>query len=220
MKSSPLLNRSFLFVLLALFLQPAQGQDQAPLPKVVLLGDSIRLSYTPHVEKALTGQATIISPKANGGDSSRVVKNLDEWAIREQPAFVHFNCGIHDIKKSKTNGTFQVPPAEYEANLRKIVERLRGETNAVVIFALTTPVGDARAAKGRQKVDYELLDASGKVLSKHFVTATSGSGTRGTYDFTVPFEAPNGLGKLAVFELSAADGSRIHQVEIPLTLNS
>jgi immunoglobulin-like protein involved in spore germination len=66
--------------------------------------------------------------------------------------------------------------------------------------------------------DYELLDRSGKVLSKHFVTATSGTGTRGTFDFTVPFEAPNGLGKLVVFELSAADGSRIHQVEIPLTL--
>jgi hypothetical protein len=65
--------------------------------------------------------------------------------------------------------------------------------------------------------EYELLDAAGKVISKHFVTATSGSGTRGTYDVTVPFEAPNGLGKLVVFELSAADGSRIHQVEIPLT---
>jgi germination protein M len=67
--------------------------------------------------------------------------------------------------------------------------------------------------------DYELLDPSGKVLSHDFVTATSGTGTRGTYDFTVPFEAPGGLGKLVVFEQSAADGSRIHQVEIPLTLS-
>jgi hypothetical protein len=66
--------------------------------------------------------------------------------------------------------------------------------------------------------DYELLDPAGKVLSKHFETATSGSGTRGTFNFTVPFEAPNGLGKLVVFESSAADGSRIHQVEIPLRL--
>ncbi len=66
--------------------------------------------------------------------------------------------------------------------------------------------------------DYELLDPSGKVLSHNFVTATSGTGTRGTYDFTVRFEAPNGVGKLAVFERSAADGSRIHQVEIPLRL--
>jgi len=66
--------------------------------------------------------------------------------------------------------------------------------------------------------DYELLDASGKVLSQHFVTATSGSGTRGTYDFTTRFTASPGPGKLVVYEQSAADGSRIHQVEIPLAL--
>lgn len=65
--------------------------------------------------------------------------------------------------------------------------------------------------------EYELLDADGKVLAKHFVTATSGSGTRGTYDVVIPFGPPGGTGKLLVYELSAADGSRIHQVEIPLT---
>jgi germination protein M len=66
--------------------------------------------------------------------------------------------------------------------------------------------------------EYELLDPAGKVLSHNFVTATSGSGTRGTFDFTVPFEARNGLGKLVVYESSAADGSRIHISEIPLSL--
>jgi hypothetical protein len=66
--------------------------------------------------------------------------------------------------------------------------------------------------------EYELTDPDGKVLSHNFVTATSGSGTRGTFDFTIPFEAPNGLGKLVVYERSAADGSKTHVVEIPLTL--
>jgi hypothetical protein len=66
--------------------------------------------------------------------------------------------------------------------------------------------------------EYELLDSAGKALAKHFVTATSGSGTRGTYDVTIRFASPGGEGKLVVYELSAADGSRIHQVEIPLTL--
>jgi hypothetical protein len=66
--------------------------------------------------------------------------------------------------------------------------------------------------------EYDLLDAAGKVLSHDFVTATSGSGTRGTFDLTVPFEAPSGLGKLVVYERSAADGSKTHVVEIPLTL--
>jgi hypothetical protein len=66
--------------------------------------------------------------------------------------------------------------------------------------------------------EYELTDPDGKVLSHNFVTATSGSGTRGTFDFTIPFEAPNGLGKLVVYERSAADGSKTHVIEIALTL--
>src|SRR4051812_40567077 len=66
--------------------------------------------------------------------------------------------------------------------------------------------------------EYDLLDPAGKVLTHHFVTATSGSGTRGTYDVKIPFEAPNGVGKLVVYEISAADGSKTNVVEIPLTL--
>jgi Immunoglobulin-like domain of bacterial spore germination len=66
---------------------------------------------------------------------------------------------------------------------------------------------------------YDLRDPAGKLLKTHFVTATSGTGTRGTFDFTVPFTVDRGgMGKLVVYELSAADGSRIHQVEIPIRL--
>jgi hypothetical protein len=68
--------------------------------------------------------------------------------------------------------------------------------------------------------NYEVTDTDGKIVDEDFVTATSGSGTRGTFDFTtgdftVPFD---GIGALIVFELSAEDGSRIHLVEIPLTM--
>jgi germination protein M len=66
---------------------------------------------------------------------------------------------------------------------------------------------------------YELKDAAGKVIAKNFVTATSGSGTRGTFRFTVPYEVPKPQqGALVAFELSAADGSRTHEVEVPLRL--
>jgi hypothetical protein len=61
---------------------------------------------------------------------------------------------------------------------------------------------------------YELKDGDGNVVDEHFVTATSGTGTRGTFDFTTkPFDD---VGSLVVFELSAKDGSRVNEVEIPL----
>ena len=67
--------------------------------------------------------------------------------------------------------------------------------------------------------NYELRDAAGKILSKHFEMATSGSGTRGTFDFTVPFTVDRDQdGTLTVFELSAEDGSRIHEQEIPIRM--
>lgn len=66
----------------------------------------------------------------------------------------------------------------------------------------------------------EVVDERGRVLGKRFVTATSGSGTRGTFDAEVPFKANGvGPGKLIVFELSAEDGSRIHELEIPLQIS-
>jgi lysophospholipase L1-like esterase len=147
-------------VALAPGLQAADETATTDLPKVVIVGDSIRLSYAPTVVKQLAGVAIVISPKANGGDSSNVLKHLDQWVINEKPAIVHFNCGIHDTKKFKSMGKFQVPPEQYAANLRKIVERIRTETDAVVLFATTTPIVDDRAAQTRRDRDYELLDAS------------------------------------------------------------
>ena len=67
---------------------------------------------------------------------------------------------------------------------------------------------------------YEVTDTDGKIVDSHCVTATSGSGTRGTFDFTTkPFTVPfDGVGELIVYELSAKDGSRIHLQEIPLRM--
>jgi immunoglobulin-like protein involved in spore germination/sporulation and spore germination protein len=62
-------------------------------------------------------------------------------------------------------------------------------------------------------------DGQGKPLYSNFVTATSGNGTRGTFeesiDFTVDRERP---GTLVVYERSAEDGSVVNEVEIPVTI--
>ena len=67
---------------------------------------------------------------------------------------------------------------------------------------------------------YELTDTDGRIVDEDFVTATSGTGTRGTFEFvTDQYEVPfDGVGSLIVFEHSAKDGSRINLVEIPLRM--
>jgi hypothetical protein len=66
---------------------------------------------------------------------------------------------------------------------------------------------------------YEVVDPSGKVVDTHFVTATSGTGTRGTFEFTTkPYTGKAGQGALVVLEFSAKDGSRTKEVRIPIQL--
>ena len=139
---------------------PGEAQD---LPVVVLIGDSIRMGYAPAVAERLKGQARMISPEENGGDSANVLAHLDEWVIAHKPAVVHFNAGLHDLKRDPKTGALQVPLDRYEENLRAIVGRLERDTAARLIFATTTPVLDERhnAAKPfhRREADVEAYNA-------------------------------------------------------------
>jgi germination protein M len=100
------------------------------------------------------------------------------------------------------------------------------ETPAILVESpgFATAVSSPFTARGTANTfeatfEWELRGASGEVLAKHFETATSGTGTRGTFSFPVPFRVGSATqGSLVVFERSAADGSRIHVRSIPLTL--
>jgi germination protein M len=65
----------------------------------------------------------------------------------------------------------------------------------------------------------ELLDAKGKLLASKTVTASSGTGTRGTFSVSLRFQAPAGVATLVSYEQSAADGSRIDVVRIPIQIS-
>ncbi len=67
--------------------------------------------------------------------------------------------------------------------------------------------------------EYEVLAPDGTKLAGTFVTATCGTGCRGTFDEQVVFDAGDADAiTLVVFERSAEDGSRINEVRIPLDL--
>jgi germination protein M len=81
-------------------------------------------------------------------------------------------------------------------------------------FEVTGPANTFEA-----NFQYELLDRDGNVVTKDFVTATSGSGTRGTFEFTVRYTVPETqYGTLVVYETSAEDGSRTNERRVSLAL--
>jgi hypothetical protein len=65
-----------------------------------------------------------------------------------------------------------------------------------------------------------VLDGDGLIVYDEPVMATSGTGTRGTFDVTATFEVPRaGVGAVIVFERSAKDGSQINVVEVPVHIS-
>jgi lysophospholipase L1-like esterase len=141
------------FSLVSLNVFAADTAADKPLPTIVLVGDSIRMGYAPIVTEMLRDKAKVVAAKGNGGDSTRVISNLDEWVIAHRPDVVHFNCGLHDLKISRKTNTAQVPIDEYEKNLRTIVDRIQKETKARLIFATTTPIRDELHAKRKGDFD-------------------------------------------------------------------
>jgi germination protein M len=68
-------------------------------------------------------------------------------------------------------------------------------------------------------VNYRLVDSRGDAILEEFTTATSGSGTRGTFEVTVGLmRGTDGPATLVAFERSAVDGSETKVVEIPVVL--
>ncbi len=126
---------------------PAISSGKPELPRVVLIGDSIRLGYAPVVRQLLAGKAIVISQEANGGDSANVLRNLENWVVRENPDVVHLNAGLHDLKLSKITKRHQVEIESYRENLRLIIGRIKRETGASLIFANSTPILDQRHAR-------------------------------------------------------------------------
>jgi len=75
--------------------------------------------------------------------------------------------------------------------------------------------GTANVFEAVFKIDIE--DSSGTVLTSQVVTASSGTGERGTFDVTIPLDsAQAGTGTIVVYSDSPKDGSRINEVRIPV----
>ena len=67
-------------------------------------------------------------------------------------------------------------------------------------------------------VSIEVRDATGTVVHEGFTTATSGTGTRGTFDTTLPLPELEGTMTVIAFEASAEDGRPLHVVDVQVTL--
>lgn len=143
-------------------------------PRVILLGDSIRMNYQAAAKKELEGRAVVWSPKENCAHTAHTLANLDRW-LKEaggKPEVVHINVGLHDMFLNAKTGKTRHTLKTYDKNLRAIFRRLKERTDAKVVFALTTAVLEDRQAvsKGygrvvRRNADVDRFNARAREIA-------------------------------------------------------
>lgn len=139
-------------------------EDDPALPRVLIIGDSISIGYTPAVRTLLQGKANVHRISANGGNTQKGLELIESWLGEKKWDVIHFNWGLHDIKRTKgteldASKEKAITPEDYEANLRALTQRLQKAAKHV-IWAATTPVPEG--AKGRipgDEVEYNRIAA-------------------------------------------------------------
>ena len=104
--------------------------NETNLPRVLLIGDSISIGYTPPVRELLKGKANVHRIPTNGGPTTNALRNLKVWLGTGKWDVIHFNFGIHDRA---------TPLADYTQRLEQLVERMK-KTGAKLVWASTMPI--------------------------------------------------------------------------------
>jgi acyl-CoA thioesterase-1 len=110
----------------------------------------------------LEGKANVHRIPANGGPTINGLKSIDSWLGDKQWDVIHFNWGLHDLKIMPDTGEHQVSIADYEANLKKLVARLK-QTGAKLIWCSTTPVPEG-VQPSRSEQDVAAYNAVAKKI--------------------------------------------------------
>ena len=152
---------------------------ETALPKVLIIGDSISIGFTPHVVEQLDGKAVVKHHKGNAQHTGTGLKQLDQWIGNTKWDVMHFNWGLWDLcyrhpkskvqgKRDKVNGTLTTTLEQYEKNLDKLVSRLK-KTDAKLIWAHTTVVPEEEAGRivGDDK---KYNEVAAKIMKKYGIT--------------------------------------------------
>lgn len=176
-------------VLLALVVTAIHAEEAAPLPKVLIIGDSISIGYTMPLTEMLRGKAEVVHNPGNAVHSAYGLEKLDTWLGDAKWDVIHFNHGLHDLKyvddagknvSDKALGHQQIPVEQYGKNMEAIVSRLK-ETGAKLIFATTTPFPENTNGPFRLAADAARYNTAAlEIMNKHGVTVND------LYAFALP----------------------------------
>lgn len=167
-------------------------------PRILIIGDSISIGYTPFVKENLASKAAVFHNPGNAQHTGTGLKKIEEWIGSEKWDIIQFNWGLWDLcyrhpdskvqgNRDKENGEITYTIDEYASNLDSIVTILKTKTEAKLIFVTTTYVPENEA--GRFKNDaIKYNDAAKKIMKKYSIIVND------MYEKSIPIHKKYGKG--------------------------
>mgnify|MGYP003666141565 CR=1 FL=1 len=148
-------------------------------PKILIIGDSISIGYTPFVEKHFSKDAIIRHNPGNAQHTGTGLENISKWIGDGDWDVIQFNWGLWDLcyrhpdskvqgNRDKINGKITYDIETYKSNLDSIVTILQKKTNAKLIFVTTTYVPENEPGRFQDDV-LKYNEAAKAIMKKHSV---------------------------------------------------
>ncbi len=205
----------------------ATAHRRVPPTQAVARAALTQLIAGPDTTDRAAGLTTVIRPEAtlaglgvaNGGATVTLSPDIgrgynDVTAEQATAQVVYTLTQFPTIQKVRI-GTTGTPLSRDD--LRDVTPLIFLESVAPgdTVSSPVTVAGESNTFEATVRI--RVLGADGSVLADTFTTATSGTGTWGTFGVNVPFaRGANATGKVVVFEDSPKDGSMVNVVEVPV----
>ncbi|MDG1277239.1 MAG: SGNH/GDSL hydrolase family protein [Algoriphagus sp.] len=147
--------------------------------KILIIGDSISMGYTPYVWKSFQGKALVTHNPGNGQHTGTGLEKIEEWIGDEDWDLIQINWGLWDLayrhpdskvygNRDKVNGKITFTVEEYAANLDRLITKIKKISDAKLVFVTTTYVPLQEV--GRVSSDVEIYNSAAKeVMKRHGV---------------------------------------------------
>ena len=188
--------KSITFAAVFLFSSVILGIEEKP--KILIIGDSISIGYTPFVQEKFGESAIVVHNPGNAQHTGTGLDKIEEWIGEEDWDIIQFNWGLWDLcyrhpdskeygNRDKINGTLTYSLEEYQANLDALVTKIQKLSDAKLIFVSTTYVPENEA--GRFKKDPKKYNqVTKKIMKEHGVLIND------LYKPSISIHKSNGLG--------------------------
>lgn len=148
------LKRMFIVILLVIGILSCQQEKT----KILIIGDSISIGYTPFVQENMKDLAEISHNPGNAQHTGTGLDSIETWIGNKDWDIIQINWGLWDLcyrhpdsneqgNRDKINGKITYDIESYEVNLDSIVKLIRKKSDAELIFVTTTYVPDGEAGR-------------------------------------------------------------------------